>query len=628
MTQPIAVIIARSDIHEQMLAEFRHGIGDQALITSATNIEAAIEANHPEVALVLLDCRGTRVDDLIVPLKQQPAYANARVLAVVDNQVDDAEESLDKGWVAAFIGLPITPGLLASHSSQQLIRWQVHYGPDADPDASGFTMVPRSDLLRDFHSTQDSRTAELIAAIDRALGPRPRVQLPAGIRLTRQERPSDGVYVILEGEVALTRRVGEEDMLFHQNSTGSVVGILALTTQASARFTSITTTPCVVVHLSTYQLDQALQMEPQVSAFMASSAITQLGRRLAHSAQQLVERRVLIHQLRQERAELTDALAQLRDARMELITQARFATLGELSAGIAHELNNPVAALLRSTEHLFDDITSLLRTNPQGELITRTIDASVQRNITSTREQRAARRELAKLIGDDDLARRLSAAGVTDPEVARAATTSEELATTIELSAKLGTSLRAINLAAEHITRLVSSLRSYSRPDADPVDGVSVNASIEDTLTLVSHRLGGVTVQRDYDDLPGIRARQAQLGQVWTNILVNAADALEGSGTIKIRTQKAGHEIIASIIDNGPGIPEEILERVFEPHFTTKHGRVRFGMGMGLGIAAHFVNDHGGRIEIESRPGRTKVNVRLPVAGPPDAPATIKQESP
>jgi len=628
VTTPYVLILGSQGRAAKIANELTaNGLDELVRIVSEPTVQEALAADHSPVALVILDCRDAPLDEVIAPLREDPRYENARILSMVGNDgVVGAETSLDRGWVAAFIGLPMTHGLLARHCRDQLTRWMARHGPDADDPELRPRVHPESDLLRDFESSEATRIHELMTVIERALGPRPRLRLPAGVRLTRQDVPIDGVYIVLEGEVALTRQLGEETMLFHQDTTGRVVGLLALSTGARSRFNSTTTTPAVVVHLSTYQLDLALQLEPQVSAILASSAITQLSTRLARSEHLHTERRFLVRRLEQERAELTTALEQLREARLELITQARFATLGELSAGIAHELNNPVAALVRSSEHLLEDVADLLVTNPKGELIANTIDHSARRGATSTRDERAARRELSKVIKDDDLARRLTAAGVRNPAIAKAATQSKDLANTIELSAKLGTSLRAINLASAQITRLVSSLRSYARPD-ETVDGVSVNTSLEDTIHLVSHRLRGVELVRHYGELPDIRARSAQLGQVWTNILVNAADALNGSGTIELRTRRVGREVVVTITDDGPGIPEDVLERVFEPRFTTKHGQVRFGLGMGLGIAARFVHDHGGTIGIESEPGRTCVKVRLPVVGPPDALPTDAEEA-
>ncbi|MDO5677506.1 MAG: ATP-binding protein [Propionibacteriaceae bacterium] len=622
MSTPYALILSPEGRATKIAHELTaNGFDELVHVVAEPTVEAALAATYSPVALIILDCRSTPLDDVIFPLRKDPRYANARILSMVGNDgVVGAESSLDRGWVAAFIGLPMTHGLLARHCRDQLSRWMERHGPEPeDGSPRPRHNPPESDLLRDFESSETTRTLELITVIERALGPRPRLRLPAGVRLTRQDVPIDGVYIVLEGEVALTRQVGDETMLFHQDTTGRVVGLLALSTGSRSRFNSTTMTPAVVVHLSTYQLDQALQLEPQVSAILASSAITQLSTRLARSEHLHTERRFLVRRLEKERAELAEALEQLREARLELVTQARFATLGELSAGIAHELNNPVAALIRSTEHLVEDVADLMVTNPNGELIANTVDHAANRGATSTREDRAARRELSRVIRDEELAHRLSAAGVRNPAIAKAATKSKKLADTIELSAKLGTSLRAINLASAQITRLVSSLRSYSRPD-ETLEGFSVNTSLEDALHLVSHRLRGVELVRDYGDLPGIRARSAQLGQVWTNILVNAADALDGSGCIELRTRRALREVVVTITDDGPGIPAEVLERVFEPRFTTKHGQVRFGLGMGLGIAARFVHGHSGTITIDSAPGRTCVEVRLPVNGPPEDP--------
>lgn len=628
--RPLALVIGPPQRTGDLVAELRDGIGERARIVTAADTQEGLVAAADPVALALVDCRDAPVDTIVSSLKARPQFADTRILAVVGADVEGTPTSLDRGWIDAFIGMPLTPGVLAWHAGRQLERWLVRQGPETGPPSSARGVEPGSELLKSFGAPEGALSSQLVASIERALGPRPRLHLPAGVRLTRQDHHIDGLYVVLEGEVALTRRDGRETMLFHHDSTGRVVGLLSLVNRATSHFTSTTTTPAVVVHLSTDQLDHAMQVEPAVPVILAATAVTQLGVRLVRSGELQIERNSLIHKLEEERAELAETLRQLQDARLELVAQARFATLGEMSAGIAHELNNPVAALVRSTEHLLQDVTDLLSGQPRGELIANTMRASAAREAISTREERAVRRELTAVTRDAALARRLVAAGITDPVVAKVAAKDRTLAGLVEVSAKLGTSLRSIGLSAGHITRLVTSLRSYARPDTPPVDGVDINTSLDDTLQLVSHRLGEVKVVRDYGEISQIRARPAQLGQVWMNVLVNAAEALRGSGVVTVRTRDRGDFVVAELIDDGPGIPADILDRVFEPRFTTKHGTVRFGLGMGLGIVSRFVQDHGGTIDIESEPGRTCVRVQLPVTGPPESvPATpARREEP
>ncbi|OKL51584.1 sensor histidine kinase [Buchananella hordeovulneris] len=623
---PLALVVGAGHLVAEAEAELRNGLGDVVELRTVPTPAAAVEAATRPVALAVVACVSQSVDKMLEVLMASPHLAHARMLVLSGPEVPGASHSVDAGWVDAFIGLPMTPGFLAKHAANQFARWMRRHGPPAAPTASEaqareriaqVTARPESELLRDLDASDGVLMVELMDAIERVLGPRPRVRLPAGVRLTHQDRHLDGVYVLLSGRVALTRVNQGKEILFHHATTGRIVGLLALANRRTAYFTATTTSPTVLVHLSQDQLDRALRLEGQVAAVLAATAITVLGSRLQRAEQLQIERDELTDHLRTERAELARALSALEEARLSLVTQARFATLGELSAGIAHELNNPVAALVRSTEHLTSDVKALLASHPRGPMLVQAIAEAATRPPLPTRAERAARRAITARIGDDALARRLVTAGITEVERAAQLASHPADLEIVERAASLGTAVRAINQAAGHITRLVASLRNYARPESGPRDGVDVNETLQDTFQLVSHRLHGIDIDRDYGQLPVIRARAAELGQVWTNVLVNAAEALGGQGRIKVTTRQDGEWIVVQISDNGPGISPDVLAHVFTPRFTTKHGTVRFGLGLGLDIAKRFVTEHGGDITIDSEPGSTVVTVRLPVSAPP-----------
>ena len=189
-------------------------------------------------------------------------------------------------------------------------------------------------------------------------------------------------------------------------------------------------------------------------------------------------------------------------------------------------------------------------------------------------------------------------------------------------------------------------LSTYVRPQGEAFQDVDVREVLEDALRLTAHRLHGVQIERVYpgeaDPAPVVPAHPGELAQVWTNLLTNAADALAsrgeragGGGRETARGEGAGeHEpggagrepaadrltlrvaqepgaVRVEVEDNGPGIAPEVLPRIFEPRFTTKHGQVRFGLGLGMGLAKSVVDAHGGTIAVDSRPGRTLVRVTL-----------------
>jgi signal transduction histidine kinase len=180
---------------------------------------------------------------------------------------------------------------------------------------------------------------------------------------------------------------------------------------------------------------------------------------------------------------------------------------------------------------------------------------------------------------------------------------------------EMGLALRNISSSAERITSLVGSLRSYARSGEELNPETDVNQSLEDTLVLLAHRARDVNVIRAYGELPPIEAYPGRLNQVWTNLMSNALDAMAEAGTLTIRTEvvDAGH-VKVQIEDDGPGIAAADLDRIFDLHFTTRHGRVEFGLGLGLRIARDVVTQHGGSITVASIPGRTTFTVTLPVS--------------
>jgi signal transduction histidine kinase len=170
--------------------------------------------------------------------------------------------------------------------------------------------------------------------------------------------------------------------------------------------------------------------------------------------------------------------------------------------------------------------------------------------------------------------------------------------------------------AAERITDLIASIKTYSHMDRSsehkPTD---VTAGIDNTVTMLGHKLREKSIRlvRDYaDDLPPVPANAGELNQVWTNLIDNAVDAMHPGGELMLRVRHNDMGVEVEVVDDGPGIPDDIRPNIFEPFFTTKD--VGIGTGLGLGIAQRIVRTHQGHIEVRSRPGETVFCVRLPVA--------------
>lgn len=565
------------------------------------------------------------------------------MVATAREEHNDLVHALSEENLSAVMSVPWQLSLLADQARASMLRRLRAAGIDEGEIhtllGSEATAGPGGPVFGRLAHTDEDVVGELLAAVERVLGPRPRLRLPAGVDLSRQGEPVRAVHLVLDGHVALQRDSEHGKVLLHHATTGPLIGLVSLARGRVAFFTSTTTTPTTVVRLTDEQLQLTLAHEPGMAAVLAVLAIQSLTKRLVRAEHLHVEKDQLAADLENERARLSDTLEELRRTRAQLVENTRFAMLGELSAGIAHELNNPVTALARAAEHLAGDVEALLTLAGGGiaEAARTSMRSALEAEPVSTAVERGLIRTLMDAAGADRAtARRLVNAGVHDPGRARALLSGAPRAfEAVEGGARIGQALRSVGAASERVVGLASSLKGYARPDAEELRPTDVAAGVEDVLRLVGHRLRGIEVERTWEEAPRVWTHPAKLQQVWTNLLVNAAEAIEDERTdlpdgalpargaeparIRVRVSGEADGVLVKVEDNGPGIAPEVVKRMFEPHFTTKAGRVRYGLGMGMSISRAIVHEFGGRIEVDSRPGRTHFSVHLPAGN--DAPS-------
>ena len=370
---------------------------------------------------------------------------------------------------------------------------------------------------------------------------------------------------------------------------------------------------------------------------------------LASQAAVAIENARLVDTLEAKVAERTGALqaaleqtraqhAQLVSSHEALVQSEKMAALGQLVAGVAHELNTPLGAIRASVGNLsaaldgvLGDLFEVLAESPPAQraawvaLVRTAGESTVPR---TSREERTARRRLtARLVeagvqGAEELASVLVDIGL-DPEAPLptellGAPRSESLLRGAYNVAAIGRNGGNIRMAADRAAKIVFALKTYAHPG--DATGASSQASLAENLdtvltlyqNLTKH---GIDLVRDYRDPGLVDGHHDELNQVWTNLIHNALQSMDHKGRLEVGVVRAGDEALVWVTDSGPGIPATVRDRIFEPFYTTKPAGE--GSGLGLSISREIVDKHGGRIEVESAPGRTTFTVRLPRVRPP-----------
>ena len=423
--------------------------------------------------------------------------------------------------------------------------------------------------------------------------------------LIKQGDPGDAAYVVIRGEFEIQKQSGQSLIKIDIRNPGDVVGEMALLSRTPRSASVIAKTDGEVLRIPQDAFEKLLSSSSKAVMTVLHWVMARLNQNEA-----------LLHQ------------------------QEKMAALGTLSAGLAHELNNPAAAAQRSASQLKEiqarwlELTHQIEAAAIKEARTGWLSAlmlEASRRLASPLKFEA----LQKIELVDQLQVWLEANGVKAawelaPAMVNHGWGSESLA---QLKSDLAESRPLFDLSiewlaagcsmmgllsevletTERISQIVRAMKSYTYLDQAPLLEVNIHEGLENTLVILQHKLKqGVTVKRDYSPgLPRIEAYASELNQVWTNIMDNAIDAMKGTGEISLRTYAEDDHVVVEIKDNGPGIPEDIQARIFEPFFTTK--APGHGTGLGLHISHDIVaNRHHGQLLVKSKPGETIFKIILP----------------
>lgn len=427
------------------------------------------------------------------------------------------------------------------------------------------------------------------------------IRVKAGELYVKQGDPADSMTVLLEGDFQWRGDFSGETVVFDLQA-GEVTGVLPFSRMKNYTLSGRALTDGLVLRFPTSQFPTLVQKMPELTSRLVG--------------------------LMSDRIRSATRIEQQRD---------RLAALGKLSAGLAHELNNPASAAKRASSQL-------------RELLKRIRDASHElgrRELTADQKAEIERLEsslmqsqtpppnaLAASEAEDRIDALLRSHGQNDlwqlsADLARKnfkpadiehlfamldAPTARAALLRISALGEVAGLLSEIESSTSRISDLVKAIKEYTYMDQSPVQSVDILKSLETTLTILNHKLKrGVTVHRDYQPIPLlVDSFGSELNQVWTNIIDNAIDAMSGKGELRVRTYRQDDCVVVEIADNGPGISPTVLPRIFEPFFTTKG--VGEGTGLGLDTVQRIVKKHRGSVQVQSEPGATRFQVWLPLA--------------
>jgi signal transduction histidine kinase len=458
-------------------------------------------------------------------------------------------------------------------------------------------------MMRAPNTTPDERlTDEQVASLT---GYGTELRLDVGDYLFDEKSLVDSFYILLEGEIRISRLDGAEETPLATHYPGDFTGGLAVLTGKRSIHRARAAAPSHVLEIDSGTFRRVALERPDIADILISG----LARRMRYTQRAFRQ-------------------------------QEKMAALGKLSAGLAHELNNPATAARRAADDLravsleasllaleHDDRFSHAQRETLTELLreaTANDDVALDPLSQSDREE-----EIGSWLADRDfedawdLAPTLATAGVNTEHLEKLASQMGAGETLAGALGWLGTTLELTSLAGEversvgRISELVRAMKEYTYMDRTAYVETDVREGLESTLTILGHKLKGVGVKRDYEEaLPKIWANGGELNQVWSNLIDNAIDAVDGRGRIAVGAYRNGDMAVVEITDDGPGIPREIQNRIFEPFFTTK--QIGEGTGLGLDIVRRIVVAHGGKVTFDSRPGETRFVVSLPIKGQND----------
>ena len=327
---------------------------------------------------------------------------------------------------------------------------------------------------------------------------------------------------------------------------------------------------------------------------------------------------IVVGELKQRQTFAGQMAKDRQDTLQKLIKSEKMVTLGQMAAGIAHELNNTIASLSSNLGQVKDTIVAFLKKNEPTDIQHHFQSGMDDGQQVSSAEARELRQSYAKFKHvSKATAKKLGRAGIQAQEIKKIGKDKDRIDKIADLW-ELGYLLHDMQTAATQAAHVIKSTKSLGVANQSWSKEVNVNQTLLDAEAILRSLTKKIEVVSDYDeDLPLTEACPCELVQVWINLIKNAVESLLAANTenpkVTIQTRVKRKRIRVRISDNGPGIPEEMYEKVFQPNFTTKVGGLSFGLGLGLTIVKRIINEHNGSVKLVSKPGHTAFTIYLPI---------------
>ena len=448
------------------------------------------------------------------------------------------------------------------------------------------------------------------------------VHFEEGQMILQEFATNDCLYIILEGVVTQVKENDAIHTKIDKQGPGDFIGLLSFQTGEPVFTSARAQTKVTALAIDHQSFDELIHKYPDISDTLQGLIFTNLSSRYRRVVTLHVEVDQLSQELKKERTQLKKTIRELEHTRNMLINQEKMAVLGELTAGLAHEMNNPASALLRSVDFLINTLPGMLEKAsllPHTQLLRYFFECGQQRIFISSAQQRERTRILARdypllnrsririlaEMNEETFERIIPFMG--DPK-------HYELLELFLEAFQAGVFMTGIRLSAGRIEHLVKSLKSFSRQSNGMQEMTDIRNGIMETLQILNNQLKNIQVEVNLPEIARVNCDPGEINQVWINIIINACDAMQGRGGLFISCGEDPDGFVwVRIGDTGPGIPDKFKKKIFDSSFTTKTAGGEFGLGLGLAISKGIIEKHQGTLEVFDRQGGgAEFIIRLP----------------